>query len=106
VTNKSRHDHGTVHAGMHYGSGNWSGWRHKAQVRGAIKWRSQHVHPKPRGDIKNVYTKNKTKSSGEISGLPIDVRDSEAACVTSEGATNTVYRRDSLLLSKFVDRCL
>jgi len=57
VTNKSRHDHGTVRAGMHSRSGNWSGWRHKAQVRGAIKWRSQHVHPKPRGDIKNIYTK-------------------------------------------------
>jgi hypothetical protein len=64
------------------------------------------VHPKPRGDIKNVYTKNKTKSSGEISGLPIDVRGSEAVCVTSEGATNTAYRRDLLFLLQYVDRCL
>jgi len=48
----------------------------------------------------------KTKSSGEISGLPIDVRGSEAVCVTSDGATSRAHKRDSLLLSQFVDRCL
>jgi hypothetical protein len=86
---------------MHSRSGNWSEWRHKAQVRGAMKWSAQHVHPKPLGDTKNIYTRTKSSSRS------IAVRGWEAVCVTGEEATNRANRKDHPLLSlQFVDWCL